>query len=419
MERSIFGLVLAKVEATYGLDPVPTGGLNTIAMIRNTVKFSPKFNAITRQIADGSFGEIAGANTLPEVAFEFSVEIRGNRTTGAVADISAGSVANKLEIDCLLQACDLVPTYTAETTGGARDGYVTYAPTVPTGTGASVTFYFYSGQKLHKITGAKGTLKGGLAAGQFGQLDFSFTGNYVDVVDADMPATGNYLASVVVASAGTGYAVGSTLTINGGTGTSATARVTAVNSTGQITAVKVGYVGLYSVSPTISANAATGGGGTGATLNLTLNANTPAMFNNTKPPVFVSSGSTVGSYSPVFTKLDFDLGTKVSKREDANSTNGVAGFLITDRNSKATIDPESVPEVTSPVWDDLASATPRTITGKIGTDSGNRFQLQITGVPENVSYGDRQGIRTTPISNSGVRANLTDAINSDFALKFS
>ncbi len=419
MERSVFGLVLAKSETTYGVDPVPTGGLNTIAMIRNTVKFGPKFTHIMRQVADGSFSKVAGANTLPEVSFDFSVEVRGNRTTGAVADISAGYVANKLEIDCLLQACDLTPTYTAESSGGARDGNVTYLPLVPATTGASVTFYFYSGLKLHKITGCKGTVKGSLQAGQFGQLDFSFTGSYVDVVDAALPAAGNYLATVAVQASGTGYVVGDILTIAGGTGTvTASARVTAVSSTGQITGIKVAQVGLYSVSPSLSANAVTGGTGTTATLNLTFNANTAAVFLNTKPPVFSASGSTVGSYSPVFTKLDFDLGAKVTKREDANSVNGVAGFLITDRATKATIDPESVVEATSPVWDDLNSATSRTITGKIGTDSGNKFQVQIIGVPESVSYGDRQGLRTTPITYSAERANLTDAVNSEFALKF-
>jgi hypothetical protein len=326
--------MLAKIEAAYGTDPTPTPANNVIAVKRNTIKFDPKFTHLMRDLADGSFGSVQGLNVLPQVGFSFSVEVRGNRTDGIAADISSGSAAHAIEIDCLLQACDLAPIYTAETVLGARNGYVIYQPVVPADQGKSVTFYFYSGLKLHKVVGAKGTCKISFQAGQMGVIDFSFKGMYVAPTD----------------------------------------------------------VAISTITPT---------------------------WLNTLPPVFTNTGSTIGAYSPVFSKMDFDLGLKVDVREDGNSVNGIAGFLITDRKPKVTIDPESVAEGTNPVWANLFSNASETVIGKIGTQGGNTVQLTVVAVSESVSYGDRSGIRTAQISLSVERANVSDTPGSEVQLKFS
>ena len=424
MERTVIGLVLAKAEGTYGTDALPTGASNTIAVQKSTVKIDAKFTHILRSISDGSYSRVKGSNVLPEVAFSFDVELRGNYTDGASGpsdDISSGSSAHAIEIDCLLQACDMSPAYTPET-GGGRNGNVIYKPFSPATQGPSCTFYFFTGTKLHKIVGAKGTFKIDLTAGQFGKIMFSFSGMYLDTYDAALPSAGNYCSAVSINAAGTGYVVGDILTAAGGTvaagAVASTFLVMSVNGVGALLGVKVLQVGLYSGSPT-SPNSATGGTGTTASLTLTFTAQTAAVFLNTKPPIFTSSGSTVGSFTPVFTKLEFDLGAKVSKREDANSYLGVAGFLITDRTPKVTIDTEAVTETTATLFNDLAQATTRTITGGIGTQSGNSFVITLVGTSETVSYGDRSGIRTQPISYAIERANLSDLPNNEIALKFS
>ncbi len=333
MERTNFGMLLAKIEGTYGIDPTPTAALNLMAVTRAGVQFSVKYDHLTRQILDGTLSKVSGLNAMPEVQLNFAVEIRGNRTNGAAhTDISEGASTYKIEIDPLLRACDLVPTYTVETVSGNRDGYVIYTPTVPTNEGESVTFYYYTGNKLHKITGAKGTVNGKLDAGKFAMLDFSFKGIYNAITDAAIPSSPTWL--------------------------------------------------------------------------------------NTTPPIFVNSGSTVGAYSPVFQSLNFDLGNSIARRDDANATTGVRGFLKINRDSKLTIDPESVAEATSPFWADLAAGTPRTITGLLGTQSGNKFSATFAGVPQGVGYGDRSGIRTQPIDYSIERANLSDAPGAEFQLKF-
>ncbi len=419
-ERVMIGLLLAKIESSYGTDPVPVGGSNVIAVSRNTVSFGPKFTHVERAYMDGTLDKVSGFNVLPEVDLSFDVEVRGNRTDGSTIDISKGASAQAIEIDCLLKSCDLSPTYTAESGSGNRDGYVTYIPNVPTDAGSSVTFYFYTEKKLHKITGAKGSVKVTMTAGKVPVLSFSFKGLYQPPVDTSgaMSAAGSCLATATVASGGAAYVVGDVLTIAGGTGTAATVRVTAVApTTGAVTAVRVLNVGLYSVAPS-TPNSATGGTGTTVSLTITSWAQTAAVWLATKPSIFVSAGSTVDSFSPVFQKLDFDLGATVSKREDANSANNVAGFMITDRAPKASIDPESVAEATSPIWYDLEQATNRTITATVGTLTGNKFTLTVKGTSDSVGYGDRSNVRTQPIGYMVEKAALGDTAGAHVALKF-
>lgn len=325
-------MVLAKLETTYGIDPTPTAGANLIAVKRDGLSFSPKFNHLIRRLLDGTLSKTSGLNVPQEADFSLTVEVRGNRTNGATADISAGSVANKVEIDALLRCCDLTPTYTAETTGGARDGNVIYKPVIPSDMGESVTLYFYTGTKVHKIVGCKGNVKGSFMAGDMASLTFDLKGIYVPAVDAAIPGSPTWL--------------------------------------------------------------------------------------NTKPPIFVSSGSTVDSFTPIFQKLDFDLGNAVVRRDDANSAYGMAGAVVTARDSKVSIDPESVAEATSPIWGDIENATSRTITCKIGSQTGNKFQGLFVGVSQNLAYGERTGIRTTQIDYSIERANPGDAANAEFQLKF-
>ncbi|MBC8095036.1 MAG: hypothetical protein H7Y43_04415 [Akkermansiaceae bacterium] len=333
MERTVVGMLLAKIESAYGTDPTPTTAANLIAVARSSVNFNAQFDHLARMILDGTLGKVAGHNVLPRITLSFDVEMRGNRTTGATdTDITSGASAQAVEIDPLLRACDLAATYTAETTDGARDGYVTYKPTVPSDEGASVTFYFYSGSKLHKITGAKGNLKASMTAGQMGVFSFEFSGLYNAPTDASIPGSPVWL--------------------------------------------------------------------------------------DTKPPTFIAAGSTVGSFTPVFQKLDFDLGNQVQRRDDANAASGVKGFIIANRDAKCSIDPESVAEATHPIWADLASATPRTITAVLGNQAGNRIQATLAGVSEAVSYGDRNGIRTQPINYSIERALISDAAGSELAMKF-
>ncbi len=77
-------------------------------------------------------------------------------------------------------------------------------------------------------------------------------------------------ASAAVAN-GSGYAVNDLLTVVGGTGTAAKLLVASISTSGGVTAVTMSNSGAYTVSPTNPVTVS-GGNGTGATFNLTINA---------------------------------------------------------------------------------------------------------------------------------------------------
>jgi len=96
--------------------------------------------------------------------------------------------------------------------------------------------------------------------------------DYDDLIDKlDEFITADHVATIAINAAGTGYVVDDILTVAGGTSTKA-ARiiVTTVGGSGEITAARIYDSGAYSVDPTLSANAVTGGTGSAATFNLTM-----------------------------------------------------------------------------------------------------------------------------------------------------
>lgn len=184
MEIMKLGLMLAKVESAYGTDPTPTGAANTIGVVGNSLQFRILSEHVKRSMLDKTLANVAGFVTKKSVEIRFRTELRGNRTNGTAADISAGAIANLIEIDPLLLSCDLAATYTAEATPGARDGYVVYKPTYPVDQGTSVTIYWYTALKKHMLTGGKGTFSIAFEAGKPAYIDWTFRGLYAAVADA-------------------------------------------------------------------------------------------------------------------------------------------------------------------------------------------------------------------------------------------
>lgn len=97
------------------------------------------------------------------------------------------------------------------------------------------------------------------------------TDNYLTALQALIDvATSDHVATVAVNAGGTGYVVGDVLTVAGGTSTyAATLLVTSV-AAGVIDGVRVQNGGAYTADPTLTANTATGGTGTGASFDLTM-----------------------------------------------------------------------------------------------------------------------------------------------------
>lgn len=95
--------------------------------------------------------------------------------------------------------------------------------------------------------------------------------NYITLLEELIQiATSDHVATAVVNAGGSGYTVGDILTVAGGTASHvATLRVLTAPA-GAVGLLRVETGGAYTVAPTLSGNAVTGGSGAGATVNLTM-----------------------------------------------------------------------------------------------------------------------------------------------------
>lgn len=147
--------VLAKIEGTYGVDSVPTGGANAILVANQSVNPLVANNvdrAVVRPFIGGSEQLVGTRNK--EVSFD--VELVGASALGTAPAWGP-----------LLRACGFAETLTASTR-------VDYLP-VSTGF-ESVTIYYYDDGVLHKLLGARGAVVIGAKLGEIPKLQFRFVG---------------------------------------------------------------------------------------------------------------------------------------------------------------------------------------------------------------------------------------------------
>lgn len=158
--------LLAKLEVTYGTDPIPTGAAN--AILCSNLNINP-LNAQTaeRNLIRGYLGSsevlIAGKSVVVEV----EVEMAGSGTAGTAP-----------AYDALLKACGMAATIAA----GVDVQYKPISAAYP-----SVTLYYNIDGVLHKITGARGNVELVMQAGQIPKLRFTFTGLYNGPIDSAVP----------------------------------------------------------------------------------------------------------------------------------------------------------------------------------------------------------------------------------------
>jgi hypothetical protein len=158
--------LLAKLEVSYGTDPVPTGGAN--AILTKGLTIQPYNGArVSRDLDRSTFGAQSEINTGAFVTVSFGVELAGSGTAGTAPAWGP-----------LIQACGFTET------DGASD--VVYAPTNTAL--KSVTIYFYVDGQQHKVIGARGNFSLTLARGQIPTIQFTFTGKYTRPTAVANPA---------------------------------------------------------------------------------------------------------------------------------------------------------------------------------------------------------------------------------------
>lgn len=160
--------ILAKIEVTEGIDPIPTGAAN--AMLVTDITVNP-LNAqnVDRDFIRNYFGASEQLVGTSYVELSFGVELAGSGVVGTAPKWGP-----------LLQACGCALTTNLV--------FVSYQPAAP-GAQSSVTIYYYDDGVLHKLLGAKGTLVGSAMIGERPMLKFSFTGIDGGVTAAVNPTT--------------------------------------------------------------------------------------------------------------------------------------------------------------------------------------------------------------------------------------
>lgn len=160
--------LLAKIETVYGTDPTPSGAANAI-LIAGEPNVSPMdMKVVDRDILRTFFGN---SEKLPTGIFskvDFACEIAGAGAAGTVPAWGA-----------LLRACAFAETISAGVS-------VAYQPV--TDNLESATIYFNRSGVLHKLTGARGTVKLGFTVDGIPKFDFSFTGLFNTATDTALPA---------------------------------------------------------------------------------------------------------------------------------------------------------------------------------------------------------------------------------------
>lgn len=147
--------ILAKIETTYGTDPVPTGAANAILISNATFELS--YNNVSRDLVRAYLG---GSEQLVGTRFvqcSFEVEFANSGTAGTAPAWGP-----------LLRACGFAE---ASLTTPTR---VEYTPV--SATFASVTIYYHLDGVLRKALGCMGTAEIMLGEGERPLYRFEFTG---------------------------------------------------------------------------------------------------------------------------------------------------------------------------------------------------------------------------------------------------
>jgi len=162
-------VILAGREATYGTDPSMTGSNGLLAY---DVDIDIKGEVLKRDVLRDSLSPLPHVIGMKEVALTFKTELKGNGVTGTAPNVP--------EIDPMLHAC----AFATAAVGGTG---LTYNLVSNENTIGSASMKVYIDGNLHKITGARGTMKLAMEAGKYGVCEWEFSGLYNAVSAATIP----------------------------------------------------------------------------------------------------------------------------------------------------------------------------------------------------------------------------------------
>lgn len=161
-------VILAKVEPTYGVDPVPTASANAI-LVKN-VNLKVNGEKLTRDFVRASLSPLPFARGIKDAEVSFETELKGTGTRGVLPAYGwEGALA---------LACGMSETVSAATS-------IVWQPTSNNEVAnTSCTLYVYRDGIFHKLTGCRGSMKLVIESGKYASVQWNFKGLYVAPVDA-------------------------------------------------------------------------------------------------------------------------------------------------------------------------------------------------------------------------------------------
>lgn len=161
--------ILVKTETVYGTDATPTGAANAVLLVDPPEIVPIEMSMVDRKLVREYFGNSEQLPTAIFARVNFKCEMAGSGAAGTAPAWGP-----------LLRGCGFAETIAA----GVK---VSYAPI--TNNAESVTIYANRDRLLHKLTGARGSVRLSLNTDDIPVLDFSFMGLFSPVTDAALPAT--------------------------------------------------------------------------------------------------------------------------------------------------------------------------------------------------------------------------------------
>ncbi|MDD5566227.1 MAG: hypothetical protein PHG31_05000 [Candidatus Omnitrophica bacterium] len=98
-------------------------------------------------------------------------------------------------------------------------------------------------------------------------------------------------------------------------------------------------------------------------------------YEETDPPAFKSGVVLIDSYEPMLQSLEFDVGAKLSQRDDPTDEKGILSYALTSRKITGTLVLEMVPAATYDFRTKYHAGTEFVLDITIGTTSGNKFRI--------------------------------------------
>lgn len=161
-------VILAKLEATPGTDPTPTGAANAM-LVRNCSIKPLELSYEERNIVRGFFGSFDALPTMRKVRISFEVEYQSSGTAGTAPAWGP-----------LMQACATTETLVAVTTA-------TYAPNSLAATQKSVTIYYNIDGVQHMMLYGRGNATIRVKANGIPYIAFEFIGLDGGQTDVALP----------------------------------------------------------------------------------------------------------------------------------------------------------------------------------------------------------------------------------------